>query len=36
MNEGRAINTRRLQVTLEEMARWEQEVFEKEYADVNW
>ncbi|KAJ7785537.1 exonuclease II [Mycena olivaceomarginata] len=36
MNEGGAINTRRLQVVLDEMARWEQEVFEKEYADVNW
>jgi 5'-3' exoribonuclease 1 len=36
MNEGGAINMRRLQVALDKMARWEQEVFEKEYADVNW
>lgn len=30
------INTKRLQVILNEMAIWEQEVFEKEYADLNW
>ncbi|KAJ7472590.1 exonuclease II [Mycena latifolia] len=36
MNEGGAINTQRLQVVLDEMALWEQEVFEKEYADLNW
>ncbi|KAJ7500293.1 exonuclease II [Mycena galericulata] len=36
MNEGGTINTRRLQVVLDEMALWEQEVFEKEYADLNW
>lgn len=30
------INTTRLQLVLDEMAQWEQEVFEKEYADVNW
>ncbi|KAJ7868462.1 exonuclease II [Mycena leptocephala] len=36
MNEGGVINTQRLQVVLDEMALWEQEVFEKEYADVNW
>jgi 5'-3' exoribonuclease 1 len=34
MNEGGAINTRRLQVALDEMVRWEQEVFEKEYAET--
>ena len=27
---------KRLQVILNEMAIWEQEVFEKEYADLNW
>ncbi|KAJ7157550.1 exonuclease II [Mycena crocata] len=36
MNEGGTINTKRLQVVLDEMAAWEQEVFEKEYADINW
>lgn len=30
------INVKRLQVILNEMAEWEQEVFEKEYADLNW
>lgn len=30
------INVKRLQVILDEMARWEQDVFEKEYADLNW
>ena len=30
------INTTRLQLVLDEMAHWEQEVFEKEYADINW
>lgn len=30
------INVKRLQVILDEMARWEQDIFEKEYADVNW
>jgi 5'-3' exonuclease len=30
------INVKRLQVILDEMAQWEQEVFEKEYADMNW
>jgi 5'-3' exonuclease len=29
------INTRRLQVTLDEMVSWEQEIFEKEYSDMN-
>lgn len=36
LNEGGVINTKRLQVILDEMAEWEREVFEKEYADVNW
>lgn len=30
------INTKRLQVVLDEMALWEREIFEKEYADMNW
>ena len=30
------INTKKLQVILDEMAIWEKEVFEKEYADLNW
>ncbi|KAF8195285.1 XRN 5'-3' exonuclease N-terminus-domain-containing protein [Mycena galopus ATCC 62051] len=36
INEGGVISTRRLQVVLDEMAKWEEDVFEKEYADVNW
>jgi 5'-3' exoribonuclease 1 len=36
INDRGTINTKRLQVVLDEMALWEQEVFEKEYADVNW
>ncbi|KAF5374511.1 hypothetical protein D9615_009091 [Tricholomella constricta] len=36
INEGGTINTKRLQLVLDEMAQWEQEVFEKEYADLNW
>lgn len=36
MNESGSINTRRLQVVLDEMVSWEQEVFEKEYSDLNW
>ncbi|KAJ7767274.1 exonuclease II [Mycena metata] len=36
MNEGGTINTTRLQIVLDEMALWEEEVFEKEYADLNW
>jgi 5'-3' exoribonuclease 1 len=36
INESGAINTRRLQVIIDEMALWEQEVFEKEYGDMNW
>ncbi|OBZ66144.1 5'-3' exoribonuclease 1 [Grifola frondosa] len=36
INEGGTINTKRLQVILDEMAEWEQEIFEKEYSDLNW
>ena len=36
INEGGTINTKRLQVILDEMAVWEREVFEKEFADLNW
>jgi 5'-3' exonuclease len=36
INESGTINTRRLQVVLDEMVSWEQEVFEKEYSDMNW
>lgn len=36
LNENGVINTKRLQVILDEMAEWEKEVFEKEYADINW
>lgn len=30
------IDTKRLQVILNEMADWEQGVFEKEFSDLNW
>lgn len=36
INESGTINTKRLQVVLNEMKLWEQEIFEKEYADLNW
>ncbi|KAH6913536.1 exonuclease II [Coprinopsis sp. MPI-PUGE-AT-0042] len=36
INESGAINVHRLQVVLDEMAAWEREIFEKEYADLNW
>ena len=36
INESGKINTTRLQVVLDEMTLWEREVFEKEYADLNW
>lgn len=36
INESGTINVKRLQVVLDEMAQWEQEVFEKEYSDLNW
>lgn len=36
INESGKINTKRLQVVLDEMAVWERDVFEKEYSDMNW
>ena len=36
INESGTINTRRLQVVLDEMIIWEREVFEREYSDLNW
>lgn len=36
MNEGGVIDTTRLQLVLDEMKIWEAEIFEKEYADMNW
>jgi 5'-3' exoribonuclease 1 len=36
MNENGKIITHRLQVVLDEMQIWEQEIFEKEYGDMNW
>lgn len=36
INDGGVINVHRLQVVLDEMAAWEREIFEKEYADLNW
>ncbi|KAF8975312.1 exonuclease II [Cyathus striatus] len=36
INESGTINVKRLQVILDEMAQWEQYVFQKEYADLNW
>ncbi|KAM6490715.1 exonuclease II [Amanita muscaria] len=36
LNESGTINTKRLQLILDEMAIWEREIFEKEYADMNW
>ena len=36
INENGTIDTKRLQVVLDEMAQWEREIFEKEYADMNW
>jgi 5'-3' exoribonuclease 1 len=36
LNESGVINTKRLQVILDEMIEWEKEVFEKEYGDLNW
>jgi 5'-3' exoribonuclease 1 len=35
LNESGTINTKRLQVVLDKMGQWEQEVFEKKYANVN-
>lgn len=36
INESGTINTKRLQSVLNEMAIWEREIFEQEYADMNW
>jgi 5'-3' exoribonuclease 1 len=36
LNENGSICTRRLQRVLGEMALWEEEVFLKEYSDLNW
>ncbi|KAI0303658.1 exonuclease II [Multifurca ochricompacta] len=36
LNESGNIDTKRLQVILDEMVEWEKEVFEKEYGDINW
>lgn len=36
LNEAGVINTHRLQMVLDEMQIWETEVFEREYADLNW
>ena len=36
INGSGSINTGRLQVVLDEMVSWEQEVFKKEYSDLNW
>jgi len=36
LNESGTINTKRLHVILDEMGHWEREIFEKEYADMNW
>jgi 5'-3' exoribonuclease 1 len=36
LNESGTINTKRLQAVLDEMVQWEQEVFEREYSDLNW
>ncbi|CAK5283845.1 unnamed protein product [Mycena citricolor] len=36
INVNGTISVKRLQIVLDEMALWEQDVFEKEYADVNW
>jgi 5'-3' exoribonuclease 1 len=36
INERGTINMQRLQLLIDGMAEWEQEIFEKEYADMNW
>lgn len=36
INENGVINTRRLQVVLNEMATWDRETFEKERSDMEW
>ena len=36
LNESGVINTKRLQVILDEMVEWDKDVFEKDYGDMNW
>lgn len=36
LQDSGVIDTKRLQVILNEMADWEQGVFEKEFSDLNW
>ena len=36
LNESGVINTIRLQVLLDQMQEWEQEIFQREYSDMNW
>jgi 5'-3' exoribonuclease 1 len=36
VNESGVINTKRLQVVLNQMDEWEREIFEREYGDMNW
>ena len=36
LNESGTINTVRLQVLLDRMQEWEQEIFQREYSDMNW
>jgi len=36
LNESGTISMKRLQRIMDEMTLWEREVFEKEYADLNW
>jgi len=36
LNDSGVIDTKRLQVILDQMAEWEQEIFEREFSDLNW
>lgn len=36
LNESGTINTACLQVLLDRMQEWEQEIFQREYSDINW
>jgi 5'-3' exoribonuclease 1 len=36
LNESGVIDTKRLQVILDEMVEWDKEVFEREYGDMSW
>ncbi|KAJ6450152.1 exonuclease II [Mycena sanguinolenta] len=36
INDGGVIEKKRLQVVLDQMGRWEEEIWEREYADRNW